>query len=476
MGAQGTEIAALQSALAKQKFGPAGASSYRTITEHLAVLARTNAARFDLATDGLAKLVSSGLTTTGGYIAASTGGTDGNAVFPNWNPNYDFRASFRVKVTKATVGSKSYVGFTTTEPGVLPSPTTYTYGVGYLQGTGLVIIKENVGAATVILADASLVDGAEYDVSLHLDYTLQKRQGSSTTGLMAARVTKVSDGSDVAGTPPGINYTFQFYLPKNVLVRTNVAAGAITNLKIALHPEADVDKPSALAPLYTPLRTSDTAFLHVPAKSNGKLVIACHGHGGGAIESGWNSALYRPTWDALVAAGFTVAVPDLGGDLWGNDFVQQLLADLHAALVDLYDLDRECYLWGNSMGGGASLTAIAKKTVPVRAAYLAQPAVDLSALWANPSYATLPTAYGNSVAERDDNSPLVQPASAYAGVPMLFVASAADTAVPKAAHTDALRTKLGSTVPNYLIVATGNHNDQSMFRAQDTLNFFRANL
>lgn len=38
-----------------------------------------------------------------------------------------------------------------------------------------------------------------------------------------------------------------------------------------------------------------------------------------------------------------------------------------------------------------------------------------------------------------------------------------------------MRTKLGSTVPHYLITATGIHTDPSHFRPFDTLNFFRAN-
>ena len=75
-----------------------------------------------------------------------------------------------------------------------------------------------------------------------------------------------------------------------------------------------------------------------------------------------------------------------------------------------------------------------------------------------------------------NNNPLSQPASAYAGVPLLFTASAADTSVTKAQHTDAFRTHIGSTTPNYLITATGDHMDASHFRAYDTVNFFRANL
>ena len=75
-----------------------------------------------------------------------------------------------------------------------------------------------------------------------------------------------------------------------------------------------------------------------------------------------------------------------------------------------------------------------------------------------------------------DNNPISQPASLFAGVPMLFTASPGDTTTPKTVHTDAFRTHLGSVTPTYLITVTGNHMDPSHFRAQDALNFFRANL
>lgn len=431
--------------------------------------ARTLAARYSLATDTLAALTSSGLTTTGGYVAASVGGTDGNAIYPVWGRK-NVRASFRVKVTKATAGSKSAVGFTVSTPGVMPSASNYMFAVGYLQGSGIAIVRDNVGGAIVIVADAGLTDGEEYDVAFSADTELSAR--GTTTGILSALVTKVSTGAVTRGLA---NFNLTSFPINNMLVRTNVAAGSITNLQMTLHAAGETGQRSSLEVPYS-MVAAETAFVDIPAKPNGKLVIACHGHGGTPVETGYTSALYAPTWKALTDAGFTIAVPAMGGDKWGNDAAQAFLAELHTQLTSLYGLDPDVFLWGNSMGGGAAQTAIAKKTIPVKAAYLAQPVCDLSTLWSNPSFSTLPAAYGNSTAERDDNNPIKQQASAFAGVPLLYVASAGDTTVTKSTNTDAMRTRLGSATKHHLITATGNHMDPSHYRPRDTLEFFRANI
>lgn len=432
---------------------------------------REVAARWSLVDDGLSTLQTSGLTTTGGYIAATVGGTDGNAIFPVWGRT-SFRASFKVKVTKSTVGSKSGVGFTTSVKATLPATNTFIFAVGYLQGTGLCFIRDNVGGPVVLVADSSLVDGAEYDVAIFTDTDLAAG-GGATTGAITCRIT------DSAGVeqPLGLsNFSLTSFPANNLLVRTNVAAGSITDLVMVTHPTAPIGTPGLTkAEIVYAGAGAEKTYLRIPANPNGKLVIACHGHGGTPVETGQSSSLYRDTWNTLNDAGFVVAVPNMGGNLWGNDTAQAYLAELHSLLTTRYDLDPECYLWGTSMGGGAALTAIAKTTVPVRAAVLTQAAADLESLSTGSLGSSISAAYP-TVAERDANDPMKFPAAAYADVPMLFTASPSDTTVPKATNTDAFRTKLGTTVPNYLITVTGNHADPSHFRAQDTLNFFRANM
>lgn len=445
------------------------ASTYLPKSTDRSRAARQLPATWSLATDGLAALASSGLTTSGGYVAASVGGTDGTAIFPIWGQK-DFRASFRVKVTKATASSKSCVGFTVSTPGSLPSAGNFTFTVGYLQGTGLAFIRENVGAAISLVADASLADGDEYDVSLWVDTTLNTA-ATQTVGYLNCRISK-------AGTETIVSVaTFNLvnFPVNNAMVRTNVAAGSITNLVFTSHPTGAVYPGTGVACGEVSYGSvSETTYLRLPATPNGKLVIAIHGHGGTPTETGNTSTTYKPTWNALTDAGYTVAVPLMGGNLWGNNTAQTWLATLHSLLTTKYDLDPDVFIWGNSMGGGAALTAAAKGTIPIRAMYLAEPVCDLAYMAGTGSFPTIGTAYPTT-AERDANDPMKFPASAFAGVPMLFTASASDTTVSKVNNTDAMRTKLGSTVPNYLITATGIHADPSHFRPFDTLNFFRAN-
>lgn len=425
--------------------------------------------KWDLAADGL-PAISSGLTVSGGYLAASVGGTDGTAIWPLWGVRKNFRASARVKVTKGTASSKSYVGFTVTAPGTAPSGSNFTFGVGYLAGTGIAVIRENVGAPIVIVADSALTDGDLYDVSIQVDRTLSTAAGSAT-GALKVYAKAVATGTEFTSST---TFTLASFPTNNAMARTNVAAGGLTSLVVSGHPAGPIGLRTQGEINYA--TGGETTYLHVPASPNGKLVIACHGHGSNPIETGWTSSLYKGTWDALVASGFTVVVPNMGGNLWGNAAAQGYLSALHALMVSTFDLDPACYLWGTSMGAGAALTAIAKDTLPVRAAYLAQSITDLSQLWANPSFSTLPAAYGNDTALRDQYNPISQPASAFAGVPLLFVASASDTTAVKTVQTDAMVAHLGAATTVYTVAATGNHNDGSHYRPQDTVNFFRANL
>lgn len=220
----------------------------------------------------------------------------------------------------------------------------------------------------------------------------------------------------------------------------------------------------------------DTLVIRTPDKPNGKLVIALHGHESSGAEIAQTASMV-PSWDALGAAGFTVVFPDLGGNAWANDTALAELAEVHQLMVDKFELDPQVYCYGISMGGGTTLTAIAKKVIPIRAAYLAHPSCDMHPRWAHPTrFPTMQAAYAGIEADVLDHNPMSQPASAFAGVPLLFTASADDTTTPRAVHTDAFRSLLGSVTAHEVIDVTGEHMDPSHFRAQDALEFFVANL
>ena len=436
--------------------------------------ARANSPRWSLASDTLAVLTSSGLTLSGAHIVATQAGTYGNAVFPIWR-NRGFRVSFRVVATKSTAGSISGVGFTTNAtPTSIPSGSDKAWIVGYVQGFGIAVRPYNVSsdAVTIILvADSAITDGDVFDVSFWMDPILN-RQTSTNNGTLI-RVVSVATGTEYRRA---LN-TYLTLTPTQVLVRTNAATPALTNVEINTHPGGPLGLPTVGTTHWHPTDTTEYVTVRAPATPNGKLVFAMHGHGStGEVIS--RTSYMMDSWTALTDAGFTVAFPDLSSNAhWSNDNAMTYLALCHQTLIAALDLDPEVYMYGISMGGGASLTAIAKKVIPIRAAYLAHPSCDMRARWADPAtWPTLRTAYGDVEADMLDNNPWSQSTSAFAGVPLLFTASPDDTTTPKDYHTDAFRTKLGAVTPNYLITATGNHMDPSHFRARDALNFFRANI
>lgn len=420
-------------------------------------------------------------TVVGGRFASTVGGTDADAVFGIYGPPKSARFTFVVKATKSTAGSKSVVGFHVgATPGVVPTGSEGLITFGYLQGTGLVIMKDNIGTTVTLLADASITDGTEYVFSVLFDNS----QGVSPTGNCNVRVTLL-DGTYVTNT--GVAARQDFFPFTNVLVRSNVAAGAIRALNY---------KGSALGQQTRYGRGAQQYLVDPHASGSGiqflyrvgprpimppRLVIVCHGHGGTATETGQTSTTYRPTWEAMEKAGFVVAFHDMHYDQWGANLAMTDLSNLYADFVGLYGIDPSVFLFGISMGAGASATAILKGLFPVRAAYMVDGVFDLT--WANaqPSFTDiLSPAYGGSLAALNANDPMQAPASAYGSVPFYISASAADTLVSKTANSDAFVTKLNtrSGVPATTTrTTTLNHLDVSHFVPTNApINFFLANL
>lgn len=419
--------------------------------------------------NGLAVLTSSGLTTSSGKIAASVGGTDGNAIIPLWGPRTDWRGSYKLHATKAAASSKSYIGVTETTRGTLPSAGSYTFGVGYKQGSGIVMFRENVSTDTVLYADASITDGDVFDVELIVAASSQLDAGSSSNTIYA--VIRNASGT-IVYSGGAVSWNEAFYNPPNVLIRTNVAAGGLSAVKISASP---INTPGTKeAWCVSNLTASETLGLRLPATPNGRIVYHLHGHGANPTVA-LNDSLLRGCFAALTDAGYTVAIPAMGGDLWGNTDALAYISSLHTLLTATYGLDDQaCYLFGNSMGGGAACTLISNGTLPVKAAYLAQPAVDYDALSSNPSFTTINTAYPTS-ALRDASNPLKRSAATYTGVPILLVSSASDTTIAKSTNADALNTLISGSTTVHRLTATGNHNDASHFRPGDMANFFLAN-
>lgn len=448
--------------------------AFRSHAADRAQFRRTAPKNWSQTADGLSALTSSGLTTSGNYIAASVGGTDGSAILPVWSNRRDFRASFKVKATKSTAGSKAVVGFTNSAINSLPTGTApgsaAVFAAGYLQGSGIVIVRENVGTPVVVVADASLVDGAEYLVNVWSDQTLNTK-GGSTTGILSVRV-QDSAGAEVA--KGSTTFTLSFYFANNAVIRTNVAAGALSDVRITLHPLGGVGVPSAGTFAAAVGPSGISPFVRIPANPNGALILALHGHGSNPTDLAWTQTAYTATWLALEKAGFTIAFVNTGVSSWGNDDAMATIVNVYNQMVNEYDIDPErVFLYGTSMGAGASATAIAKRLIPVKAAYLAQPAVNFEWVAAQPSFSTILSAYA-STAARDKNDPMKQPAAAYAGVPLLITASAGDTAVNKTQNADAFVTKVSGSTFVRAVTVTGDHNNAAHFIADAAVAWFKS--
>lgn len=449
-----------------------------TLEQRRARFRRENPPRWTQTENGLGVLTSSGLVESGGRINAAVAGTNGDAIVPMWGAAKDFRASFIVKATKSVAGSRGGVGFVVSAEGKLPAgtgPTTAgTYVAGYMQGTGIAIVRDHITTPHTVLADGSLVDGKEYRITVVLNDRAARATGQPTGG-MTVIVTDADTGAFITRSSTG--YTLQFYTPRNVLIRTNQGTDGPRDIEIVQHNAGPFDGSNTYFGMNVETRDggAETSFIRIPKNPNGKVVLALHGHGSSVDTTGWVDGALTPTWQALENAGYTIGVPDMGGNLWGNDLALARTVDLFRQLTTYYDLDpNSVYLWGNSMGAGAAATIIAKGLLPVRAAYLAQPAVDYDTIRANPAFSTIVTAYP-TVAEQDDNNPLKQAGAAYAGVPLMIVASTGDTTISKAGNADALAALAGPHALVRQFTVTGNHNDASHYRPVDTLNWFRAN-
>lgn len=385
------------------------------------------------------------------------------------------RLSFVVKVTKALSGSVSIAGFAArSTPGSLPASNEWVFGAGYKQGAGIVVAKDNVTTDTVLIADAALTDGAEYRITIYYDNELGI---PGDINKINVRVMDSSGGFTVTHAAQVANPAF--FTMQNLLLRTSVAAGGLRSVRLEGYPGNEIDFPTWLA-VNDKYTTGNNYLLRIPARPlyPMRIVFACHGFGSNSTEAGLTSTLYRPTWEALEAAGFCVLVHDMGWaansnrDLWGNDSACANITNTYTLLRSLWDIHPRVYLWGTSMGGGAAATLIAKG-LPVSAAYLAQPVLDLEWAAAQAAFtASLATAYATTEA-RDANDPMKQAASAFGGVPLLVTASPSDTSVTKADNADAFLAKVGAGQMT-LLAATGNHNDPSHFLPSETVSHFQA--
>jgi pimeloyl-ACP methyl ester carboxylesterase len=269
------------------------------------------------------------------------------------------------------------------------------------------------------------------------------------------------------------------FTPTNLLLRTNLAAagaGGIRTLRYGGHALANLG--SRGRPTYGTIidatDTTEDCLLRMPARPAfpPRIVICAHGHGGTPTSFGETDANIRPLFEALERAGFICVIPRMGGtnqNQWGNDTALGFVMTRFRQLKQLWGIDPHVFLFGTSMGGGACATMIVKNLFPVRAAYLAQPAVNLEWISGQAAFNTILTAYADSTA-RDRNDPMKYPAGAWNNVPIYATSSYSDTSVRRGENADRMKALLGSQVT--LFTSSGNHNDASNYKADAMLDHF----
>lgn len=199
------------------------------------------------------------------------------------------------------------------------------------------------------------------------------------------------------------------------------------------------------------------------------LLMFCHGAGGNENQP-WLEwpAMYRD----LLGAGYGLIASFMHDRNWGNRDALDDMIELYRYVRDRYPLG-PLVLIGNSMGGLASLNALARRELPAAAWVGMQPVCDLDAMYAAGQFITeMRAAYGSNgtdwQAKTEGYNPMEREGWEFRGLPMRFYASPGDTVVSKAQNTDALAAKVAPYATEATVVAaTGDHGNASHFQFAD---------
>ncbi len=205
--------------------------------------------------------------------------------------------------------------------------------------------------------------------------------------------------------------------------------------------------------------------MSIPAKPNGTLVIAAHGHGGTAEE--WQTGSDQtPVRKALLDAGYSIASSDGGGNVWGAPVSVKAYEDLyHWAAHETGSSD--VVLLAQSMGGLPALQLVGR--IPARAFVGIFPVCNLASM--TDKFPTFRQAWPEGAP--GSLSPVKPPYPA--GFRALFFASPQDTVVPKATNTDECAAGGRAAGADVTVVAVkGEHGDPSAFQPAKVVEFLNA--
>ena len=418
--------------------------------------------------------------------------------FPAANSN-NFRVSAVIKVDK-TAGRYSRIGFAT---GILTSsPDAY---IGHTAGTGIVVGSANFtvgGVHSTIIAEAALVDGAEYRVSLTYDNVLDYDTSDTNSG--RARIFGTAEPVLTANTPanpwypPVSNGRFDSvaptsYVPSVLTCRTNSALGTIRDLYYidtiygATSNGIDaVDNAPILHQWKVTAGGTDISFVYSKGKAAPlRIIIAAGGtgiYGGmdfahGSGRSGHPHDAFRKFWRDLANMGYTILHTTALHEGWGAD--DHLTKQLNA-LTQLQSLtgvaDARLYYIGYSMGGASLWRALRGRAgfPSIRAAY------SLAGISRITPYWDINGVYGQSRTRWPVRADIDEPQSystadlVARGTRVRMITNTADANVIKADEHDPMYAKYAGTgLASERVLAVG-HFDPAYWDAADCVAFFEA--
>lgn len=199
-----------------------------------------------------------------------------------------------------------------------------------------------------------------------------------------------------------------------------------------------------------------------------KLVIYFHGAGTNQLNPFTDDS--KIVIDVLLSQGYIVAHSQAHGDNWGSQTAQNDYLALYNYIASTYNLSDVIFV-GHSMGGLASLTMIAKNTIPaVTKWYGIFPVTNLYEAYYTEGFSSpIEAAYGftgstNYATGTAGNDPNLYSGSAYTNRKYAMTASSGDTVISKTTNSDLINSKLtGIGIYSYIVSATGNHGNLSHF-------------
>jgi dienelactone hydrolase len=282
---------------------------------------------------------------------------------------------------------------------------------------------------------------------------------------------------------PGVNtLALTTYAPSLVQSGATTLTPGVTTLPLATYAPTLARSGAYYAVVSgnEPVWSSNYCLL-VPTTTLAGIVLYSHGQNEqyNSISSATGTML--DTLNALTAAGYMVAASNAGGNYgWGNAQATNDQAALIKYLRATYSSVSTFVVMGSSMGGIGGLNLLGKGGVSGGIGFIGlQATYDLNAMHGGAYLSNIESSYGTVGQTWPYRAygydPALRNADELGGMPILLIASASDTTVPKAAHSDvmaAAHAKVARSVTQ--VTATGNHGDASHWNASAILSFVQA--